>query len=125
MLATGSGSEIRVHPPKVTPGDVGICNEAGRDSLTRDAKAPTSGEVAGRPGGAKMPKKKKKLYPHGNYHNYYGYRALGSFDEDPRLRLMRAEWFRGRHVLDVGCNEGLVTLAVAAGVARGSDDGSL
>ena len=59
--------------------------------------------------------KRKKFYPHGNYHNYYGYRALGSFDEDPRLRLLQACWFRGRHVLDVGCNEGLVTLAVAAG----------
>lgn len=59
--------------------------------------------------------KKRKLYPHGNYHNYYGYRALGSFDEDPRLRLLQAGWFRGRHVLDVGCNEGLVTLGVSAG----------
>ena len=46
--------------------------------------------------------------------SYYGYRALGSFEEDPRLRLMQARWFRGREVLDVGCNEGLVTLAVAA-----------
>ena len=42
-------------------------------------------------------------------------RALGSFEQDPRLRLMQAKWFKGRHVLDVGCNEGLVTLAVAAG----------
>ncbi len=32
----------------------------------------------------------------------------------PASQLLRPEWFRGRAVIDVGCNEGLVTLAVAA-----------
>ncbi len=40
--------------------------------------------------------------------------TLDAFDQDPRLQLLDSEWFRGRHLLDVGCNEGLVTLAAAA-----------
>jgi hypothetical protein len=50
---------------------------------------------------------------HAPLYSYYGYRALGSFEEDPRLRLFKEEWFHNRDVLDVGCNEGLITLAVA------------
>jgi 7SK snRNA methylphosphate capping enzyme len=58
----------------------------------------------------------RPIFIHGNYHRYYGYRVgrgkgLG---EDPRLSAFRPEWFRGRRVLDVGCNEGLVSLDVAA-----------
>lgn len=40
--------------------------------------------------------------------------SFEAFDDDPRLGLLRPEWFAGRAMLDVGCNEGLVTLAVAA-----------
>ncbi len=39
---------------------------------------------------------------------------MGVFDDDARLALLDAAWFAGRHMLDVGCNEGLVTLAAAA-----------
>ncbi|GFH24336.1 putative RNA methyltransferase bin3 [Haematococcus lacustris] len=37
----------------------------------------------------------------------------GGVQEDPRLACMREEWFAGRHLLDIGCNEGLITLALA------------
>lgn len=53
-------------------------------------------------------------YPHGNYHRYYGYRMTNAFDEDPRLKVLRSEWFERRACLDIGCNEGLVTIALAA-----------
>jgi hypothetical protein len=35
-----------------------------------------------------------------------------AFDEDPRLQALDAAWFEGRNVLDVGCNEGLLTLSL-------------
>eukprot|EP00775_Hariotina_reticulata_P007037 gene7037-7251_t len=35
--------------------------------------------------------------------------------EDPRLKVLDPAWFKGADVLDVGCNEGLVTLALAVG----------
>ena len=47
--------------------------------------------------------------PVGNYQRYYGYR--GAPADDPRLALLRPEWFAGRKVLDMGCNSGALTAA--------------
>ncbi|KAG5844782.1 hypothetical protein ANANG_G00166350 [Anguilla anguilla] len=33
--------------------------------------------------------------------------------EDPRIRVMEPEWFRGKRVLDLGCNTGHLTLFIA------------
>lgn len=33
-------------------------------------------------------------------------------DEDPRLRLMKKEWFEGKACLDIGCNNGLITIHI-------------
>jgi 2-polyprenyl-3-methyl-5-hydroxy-6-metoxy-1,4-benzoquinol methylase len=46
-------------------------------------------------------------------YRYYGYRLADAFDEDPRLRAFDAAWFAGRKVLDIGCNEGVLTLSLA------------
>eukprot|EP00064_Thunnus_orientalis_P023090 superscaffoldBa00008402_g23317 len=75
------------------------------------------------PGSAQPPQKKKDKhrYQYGNHSRYYGYH--GSYgdgwegrvgaEEDPRLRLLEADWFRDKKVLDVGCGTGHLTLAVA------------
>lgn len=34
-------------------------------------------------------------------------------EEDPRLRLLDANWFRDKKVLDIGCGTGHMTLAIA------------
>ncbi|KAG1741460.1 S-adenosyl-L-methionine-dependent methyltransferase [Suillus paluster] len=46
----------------------------------------------------------------GNYHGYYSKRP---FTRDPRLALLATEFFVGKRVLDVGCNEGWVTCEIA------------
>ncbi|XP_051131170.1 probable RNA methyltransferase At5g51130 [Andrographis paniculata] len=58
-------------------------------------------------------KKKKEVAIFGNYRHYYGYRVGQDLDEDPRLRVMKREWFEGNECLDIGCNSGLITIAVA------------
>ena len=49
----------------------------------------------------------------GNYAHYYGYRCGASAGEDRRLALLPGALFAGRECLDVGCNSGVLTLALA------------
>lgn len=51
-------------------------------------------------------------FRYGNFERYYGTR-LEKTSRDPRLDLFAAEWFRGRSVLDIGCNAGYLTLSIA------------
>ncbi|XP_004630565.1 7SK snRNA methylphosphate capping enzyme [Octodon degus] len=56
-------------------------------------------------------KKQQLKFQYGNYSKYYGYRNPSC--EDVRLRVLKPEWFRGRDVLDLGCNVGHLTLSIA------------
>ncbi|XP_042369677.1 7SK snRNA methylphosphate capping enzyme-like, partial [Plectropomus leopardus] len=85
------------------------------------------GAKAGRFGGPRLgsaqppQKKEKHRYQHGNHSRYYGYHGFYSDrwegrvgpEEDPRLRLLEADWFRDKKVLDVGCSAGHLTLGIA------------
>lgn len=57
-------------------------------------------------------KEQQKKFQYGNYNKYYGYRNPGA-SEDPRIRVLRPEWFEGKDVLDLGCNSGHLTLYIA------------
>ncbi|XP_057856754.2 probable RNA methyltransferase At5g51130 [Cryptomeria japonica] len=58
-------------------------------------------------------KKKRFFYVYGNYHSYYNYRIDQALDEDPRMKVLRKEWFEGKNCLDIGCNEGFITISIA------------
>ena len=53
-----------------------------------------------------------KAFIHGNYHRYYGYRLGNNLGEDPRVALLEKRWFHKKRCLDIGCNEGIVTLDI-------------
>ena len=55
---------------------------------------------------------KDKRFRYGNYDRYYQYRNVGQVP-DSRLSCMKADWFQGKEVLDIGCNAGTLTIAVA------------
>lgn len=55
---------------------------------------------------------KNPQFVHGNYNRYYGYRNP-NMEVDGRLRKFKPEWFECKDVLDIGCNVGHVTLAIA------------
>jgi len=58
--------------------------------------------------------KEKEIFIHGNYNAYYGYRNIdGPAFEDVRIQCLPSGLFRGRDILDIGCNVGHVTLTVA------------
>ena len=48
----------------------------------------------------------KTKFQYGNYNRYYGYRLEGS---DPRFRFFDPNWFKGKDILDIGCNVGEVS----------------
>lgn len=51
---------------------------------------------------------------HGSYAGYYRRRGA---DVATRLRLLERSWVDGKRVLDVGCNDGAIVMAVARGKA--------
>lgn len=67
---------------------------------------------------------KDARYQYGNYNRYYGYRNP-HHDVDTRLPVFsqRQELFRGKDVLDIGCNIGHITLSVARDFAAHSVTG--
>eukprot|EP00826_Nyctotherus_ovalis_P045680 TRINITY_DN5079_c0_g4_i1.p1 TRINITY_DN5079_c0_g4~~TRINITY_DN5079_c0_g4_i1.p1 ORF type:complete len:334 (+),score=93.29 TRINITY_DN5079_c0_g4_i1:67-1068(+) len=48
----------------------------------------------------------------GNYSNYYRLRCSKRW-EDPRTKAIRREWINDRKCLDIGCNEGILTITLA------------
>lgn len=81
-------------------------------SVVTTAKPPGSVVVAAKPPCSGPKGKEKNRFQFGNYCQYYGYRNPCRSD-DPRMRALRPEWFRGKAVLDIGCNVGHLTLCVA------------
>ena len=55
-------------------------------------------------------KSKQNVFRFGNYNQYYGYR--NGRKTDPRLELLRREWFTDKEILDIGCNIGHVSLSI-------------
>ena len=37
-------------------------------------------------------------------------------DEDPRLKVMKKEWFEGKDCLDIGCNSGIITITIGKSI---------
>lgn len=56
----------------------------------------------------------KNKFIYGNYTRYYGYRNSKDF-HDVRLDIFQVnkELFKGKEILDIGCNSGLVTMEIA------------
>lgn len=107
--STNKSPEKLLKRPLATTTTDRICN-----SDRNDQKKPRLDVV---PASIKsMQKNKTKSAPfiHGNYDRYYGYRNANDFTD---IRLNAFEkyrtFFEGCNVLDIGCNNGLVTIAVA------------
>lgn len=70
-------------------------------------------EEAGGVSEVKKKRKRKEIAVYGNYRSYYGYRINHELEEDPRMKVLKKEWFEGKDCLDIGCNSGLITITIA------------
>ena len=92
-------------------------NDDGNDDVAElggasTSQLPGSQQQQGQGQGRGRGKKRKRCFRYGNYHRYYGYR-VGESLEDHRIPHLRGEWFAGKRCVDIGCNEGLVSLSIA------------
>ncbi|CAG8460390.1 1241_t:CDS:2 [Paraglomus occultum] len=55
----------------------------------------------------------RKPYFCGNYRGYYNKRKNPATNDDSRLALFKRDWFEERNILDIGCNSGDLTIAIA------------
>ncbi|GAA5990841.1 hypothetical protein JCM11641_000845 [Rhodosporidiobolus odoratus] len=106
-------------PQLYQPGDQDPTSSQQRNNRTERAKGKLKVDDKN--------KKKSREAPQGNYKAYYTRRrhlpsltastsqsaSAASSDTDPRLALIPPEWLRGKKVLDVGCNAGVVSIEVA------------
>ena len=111
--AAGSAEQPPAHPAQ---------NERPAAEPAAAAAAAAAPASAGAPASASCAKatknqKKRKTFIFGNYDAYYSYRGAAPADPaqsgDPRLQLLQRSWFEGRSVLDIGCNSGVITFAMA------------
>ncbi|XP_068611980.1 7SK snRNA methylphosphate capping enzyme-like [Brachionichthys hirsutus] len=73
------------------------------------------------PASAQPPEKDKYRYQYGNHSGYYGYHGFygdqwagqAGVQDDPRLHVLEAAWFKDKKVLDIGCGVGHMVLAIA------------
>ncbi|EAT45165.1 AAEL003540-PA [Aedes aegypti] len=95
--------EVNTETPQTTEPDIKVNN------VEQPKSEPSESETQAKP----KPHEDSK-YHYGNYDRYYGYRNLNEFI-DVRLKvfLRNPYLFRDKDVLDIGCNVGLMTIAVA------------
>ncbi|XP_066326723.1 probable RNA methyltransferase At5g51130 [Miscanthus floridulus] len=113
----GAGSNIpsrsmatSTEPEGAPPAAKGTKGEANRKRSSEQGEGGQGG--AGSSGGG-WQKRKKEVFIYGNYKNYYGYRIDRNVGEDPRLEAFKKQWFENKDCLDIGCNQGLVTIGLA------------
>ncbi|GMF23596.1 unnamed protein product [Phytophthora fragariaefolia] len=90
-----------------------------------DAAAPASASASAQPAKQHKKHKKHKKIPKqqrvGNFRSYYTYRLgqkhQGELEDDPRLAALDKFWFEGKRGLDIGCNSGELTIAIAKRLA--------
>lgn len=84
----------------------------GGNGTSQSFNTPKGGVKSSQGSRPNQPQHQRKKFQYGNYNKYYGYRNPGA-SEDLRIRFLKPEWFKGKDVLDLGCNSGHLTLYIA------------
>ncbi|XAR53361.1 Histone-lysine N-methyltransferase [Bertholletia excelsa] len=85
--------------------------ELGQHENSKNSRSNEKPETTAQKGTKK--RKRKEIFIFGNYKHYYGYRVGQDLEEDPRLKVFKKEWFESKDCLDIGCNDGTITITIA------------
>uniref|UniRef100_A0A8C6SZW1 RNA methyltransferase n=1 Tax=Neogobius melanostomus TaxID=47308 RepID=A0A8C6SZW1_9GOBI len=102
----------KVDPPLTHSTPVTQSVKDGGAGTSQPFSTPKSGAKNGHGSRPHQSQHQRKKFLYGNYNKYYGYRNPGA-SEDLRIRIFKPEWFKGKDVLDLGCNSGHLTLYIA------------
>ncbi|VDM40425.1 unnamed protein product [Toxocara canis] len=108
VSATATSSSALTSQRMQEPGKpvVTVCEQPSSNAAVEQRKPVDAQEQ-----GQKM--KQKERFRYGNFNRYYGTRLEDGGARDPRLFVLKKEWFKKKAVLDVGCNAGYITLSIA------------
>ncbi|CAG9310522.1 unnamed protein product [Blepharisma stoltei] len=62
---------------------------------------------------ARVKPRRMERFKYGNYQRYYSLRNAEHWN-DPRIKILERELFENKNVLDIGCNDGTITLLIAS-----------
>uniref|UniRef100_UPI00398F8799 7SK snRNA methylphosphate capping enzyme-like n=1 Tax=Pristiophorus japonicus TaxID=55135 RepID=UPI00398F8799 len=119
----GGGARHRKRRRTSSKSEPGKVAAGGAEEEPREGKKPTPEKSRGKashhphschrePKALPTFQSKHRRFQYGNYSKYYGYRNPGRC-EDPRLAVLQPAWFKGKDILDLGCNSGHLTLTIA------------
>ncbi|XP_015966060.1 probable RNA methyltransferase At5g51130 [Arachis duranensis] len=99
-------------------GDIGLHQVPFQDSSESESDNNDDIEIESEKEEEKNQKKNQSPSPlsrrqYGNFRRYYEHRNEEGPEEDPRLELLRKEWFEDKECLDIGCNDGTLTISIA------------
>ncbi|XLS95349.1 hypothetical protein HN51_071357 [Arachis hypogaea] len=99
-------------------GDIGLHQVPFQDSSESENDSDADIEIESEKEEEKNQKKNESPSPlsrrqYGNFRGYYEHRNEEGPEEDPRLELLRKEWFEDKECLDIGCNDGTLTISIA------------
>ncbi|XP_072114400.1 7SK snRNA methylphosphate capping enzyme-like isoform X1 [Mobula birostris] len=109
--AAGGGTRHRKRRRTCSKSEPGKPPAPAQGEEGGEGKKWTPEKPRGKGGPPSFPSRQRR-FQYGNYTKYYGYRNPDRGD-DPRLAVLRADWFRGKDILDLGCNSGHLTLRIA------------
>uniref|UniRef100_A0A8R1TK82 RNA methyltransferase n=1 Tax=Onchocerca volvulus TaxID=6282 RepID=A0A8R1TK82_ONCVO len=107
------GRKMQNSTEKPQPSSGVVAGASNSQAIENLSKTEDEKNVADKEKKSGEKKKDNQRFRYGNYTRYYGNRIEKGSGHDPRMKVLKKEWFEKKSVLDIGCNVGYLTLSIA------------
>lgn len=87
--------------------------KSNNDSVASKHKLEINDQACDEPVAKKQQYLNSKKFIYGNYDRYYGYRAQNKMDVRIEVFKKHPELFQDKDILDIGCNDGFITIEIS------------